>query len=260
MNAIACPSIKLCVAVDDNGSVVISKKPASNKPKWTTSDIDGNQYIYGVSCPSVDFCAAGDLSGNVLTSTNPGGGVSKWKSVNIDGSNTIESISCPSIKLCVAADGNGTLYVSTDPTGGAATWERDMVDPPADNDSFSAVTCPATDLCIAAASGTAGNILFSSTRPTGGVPAWRPVRGIDQSLPLVALACVSASYCIAEDVATDVVVTSKPTGPASAWTTALTGGEGGNHLHGGAYCQSLNLCIAVGAQNVVTSVNPLGGP
>ena len=75
-----------------------------------------------------------------------------------------------------------------------------------------------------------------------------------------ALACLSATYCLAEDVATDVVTATNPTGGASAWTTATAGGEGGNHLHGGAYCQSANLCVAVGARQVVTSSNPLGGP
>jgi hypothetical protein len=135
-----------------------------------------------------------------------------------------------------------------------------VVDPPADDDSFSAVTCPTVKLCLAAASGSAGNIVFSSTDPAGGVKAWKGVHGVDQSLPLVALACLSPTYCMAEDVATNVVTATNPTGPASAWKTASTGGEGGNHLHGGADCQSAHLCAAVGAENVVTSANPLGGP
>jgi hypothetical protein len=222
--------------------------------------VDGDQYIYGVSCPTVTFCAAGDLNGNVRTSRDPAGGASKWKLANIDGPNTIDSISCPNAALCVAADGNGALFVSTDPTGRAPSWKRDLVDPPADDDSFSAVACPTVNLCLAAASGSAGNILFSSTDPTGGVQAWKGAHGVDQSLPLVALACLSRTYCLAEDVATDVVTATNPTGGASAWTTAFTGGEGGNHLHGGALCQSVNLCVAVGARNIVTSANPLGGP
>ena len=115
-------------------------------------------------------------------------------------------------------------------------------------------------LCLAAASGSAGNILFSSTNPTGGVRAWKGAHGVDQSLPLVALACLSESYCLAEDVATNLVRATDPTGGASAWTTTFTGGEGGNHLRGGASCQSASLCVAVGARNVVTSADPLGGP
>ncbi|HUC13811.1 MAG TPA: hypothetical protein VMS00_05100, partial [Acidimicrobiales bacterium] len=162
--------------------------------------------------------------------------------------------------LCVAADGNGAIFVSTHPNGGAAAWKRYLVDPPAADDSFSAVVCPTIRLCLAAASGSAGNILFSSTDPTGGAHAWKGTRGVDQSLPLVALACLSESYCLAEDVATDVVSATNPTGGASAWTTSFTGGEGGNHLRGGASCQSAMLCVAVGARNVVTSTDPLGAP
>jgi hypothetical protein len=246
--------------VDDDGSVIISTKPTGGASKWERVDVDGNQYIYGVSCPTAAFCAAGDLNGDVVTSSDPSGRVPKWKVVNIDGANTIDSISCPNAALCVAADGNGALFVSTHPTGGASAWARYLVDPPADDDSFSAVACPTEKLCLAAASGSAGNILFSSTDPTGGVRAWKGVHGVDRSLPLVALACLSESYCLAEDVATNVVRATNPTGGASAWTTTFTGGEGGNHLHGGASCQSAILCVAVGARNVVTSTDPLGGP
>jgi hypothetical protein len=246
--------------VDDDGSVVISTKPSGGARTWERVDVDGNQYIYGVSCPTLTFCAAGDLNGNVVTSRDPSGGASKWKVTNIDGSNTIDSISCPNSTLCVAADGNGALFVSTDPTGGATSWKRDLVDPPANDDSFSAVACPTVELCLAAASGSAGNILFSSTDPTGGVGAWKGAHGVDQSLPLVALTCLSERYCLAEDVATNVARATNPTGGAAAWTTTFTGGEGANHLHGGASCQSASLCVAVGARNIVTSANPLGGP
>jgi hypothetical protein len=83
---------------------------------------------------------------------------------------------------------------------------------------------------------------------------------VDRSLPLVALTCLSESYCLAEDVATNVVRATNPTGGAASWTTTFTSGVGSNHLHGGASCQSASLCVAVGARNVVTSANPLGRP
>jgi hypothetical protein len=78
--------------------------------------------------------------------------------------------------------------------------------------------------------------------------------GVDSGAPLDGLWCQSSTLCVAEDVASDVVTTSDPTGGASAWTTFVVGTS--NHLTGGATCASASLCVAVGDQDVVTSTDP----
>ena len=84
--------------------------------------------------------------------------------------------------------------------------------------------------------------------------AWTPTTGVDSGAPLDALVCESTTLCVAEDVATDTVTTTDPTGGASAWTTFVVATS--NHLTGGVSCASNNLCVAVGEQDIVTSSNP----
>jgi hypothetical protein len=104
-------------------------------------------------------------------------------------------------------------------------------------------------LCLAAASGSAGNLLFRATRPTAGVSAWQKTRGIADDAPLDALFCQSATLCIAQDVATDMVVTTDPTGVAVAWTLSMV--QTPNHVTGGISSPTAQLCASVGGKDVV---------
>jgi hypothetical protein len=77
---------------------------------------------------------------------------------------------------------------------------------------------------------------------------------VDSNAPLAALLCPSAGLCVGEDVATDMVTTTDPTGPASGWATFTV--DTSNHESGGISCPTPSLCVAVGGQDVVTSTNP----
>jgi hypothetical protein len=92
----------------------------------------------------------------------------------------------------------------------------------------------------------------SSTAAVTSVPPL--ICRVKSTAPLAALTCTSANFCVAEDVATDMVITTDPTGGASAWTATNEGRP--NHLFGGAACASMSLCVAVGADDIVTSTNP----
>jgi hypothetical protein len=69
VHGVSCPSSGLCVAVDDNGNVVVSSNPTGGAAAWTVTNIDGNNSLRGVSCPSIDLCFAVDGIGNVVIGT-----------------------------------------------------------------------------------------------------------------------------------------------------------------------------------------------
>jgi hypothetical protein len=170
--------------------------------------------------------------------------------------NRLEGVSCPSSGLCVASDQLGNVVISSNPIAGPATWAVIHVDSSIDQYSnatnLSVVSCPSTDLCVAADH--SGNVV-TSINPAGATPAWT-LSKVDGTNQLVSLSCPSSKLCVAGDTYGNVVTSTNPSGGASAWTVTHTGGNGLFGLS----CPSSNLCVAVDNQgNVVTSTSPTGG-
>jgi hypothetical protein len=121
INGIACPSLTLCVAVDDAGNVVTSTDPSGGAAAWSVASIDAGRSLNAVSCSSVSQCVAVDDAGNELNSINPAGGATAWTGARIGvPSGTplggpaiypLEAISCPAEAMCIAVDGAGNAYV-----------------------------------------------------------------------------------------------------------------------------------------------------
>src|SRR5665213_492266 len=114
VEGVSCPSVGLCVAVDQVGDVVTSNNPAGGAAAWTVTHVDNTKdpiseatNLGAVSCPTTGLCIAVDISGNVVTSSNPTGGATAWALTKVDGSNQLVSVSCPSTNLCVAGDTYG---------------------------------------------------------------------------------------------------------------------------------------------------------
>jgi hypothetical protein len=257
LSGISCPTTALCVAVDSLGDVITSIDPTGGASAWKTVDVDKSYGLTGISCPTTTLCVAVDQQGNVLTSSDATGGKGSWAAVVADGPHPpgFNAVSCAGTGLCVAGDDAGNLVTSFNPTGGASAWRLAAVDAPkGGSNEISAVTCASMQLCLAAASGSAGNLLFRATRPTAGVSAWQKTRGIADDAPLDALFCQSATLCIAQDVATDMVVTTDPTGVAVAWTLSMV--QTPNHVTGGISSPTAQLCASVGGKDVVTSTHP----
>src|SRR5947199_8113364 len=57
LDAVSCPSVKLCVAVDDGGGVVVSRHPGGPPSSWRVVYFRGAMTL-GVSCPSARLCVA----------------------------------------------------------------------------------------------------------------------------------------------------------------------------------------------------------
>jgi hypothetical protein len=72
LRGVSCPSVSLCVAVDELTDVVTTTNPTGGPGAWTVTVVPALG-LRSVSCPSVSLCVAVDDSGNVVTSTNPAG-------------------------------------------------------------------------------------------------------------------------------------------------------------------------------------------
>jgi len=174
LRGISCSSPSLCLAVGQNGTMLVSTNPDGPPSAWRNLDSPGGPaHLQGVDCVP-GLCLAGNTGGNILSSIEPAAPSSRWIARNGGGSVAITGISCPSASRCLAVDDNGDVLTSTDPTGGAEAWSFQNVLPyvpkPEDEPSLNgmfAVSCSSTELCaIAAADGT----VLTSTDPFAETP------------------------------------------------------------------------------------------
>jgi hypothetical protein len=123
--SVSCPSVELCVAVDEIGNVVTSSKPTGGAAAWTVTNLDsagrGGPYSIhtSVSCPTSSLCVGvgedDQARGFEVSSTDPTGGPPAWtRTVQIGGS-ILNSVSCTTGSLCVAVSYWGDIVTSTAP-------------------------------------------------------------------------------------------------------------------------------------------------
>src|SRR5208283_1338069 len=56
LNAVACASTSLCVAVDNGGKVATSTNPTGGASAWSLASVDGTNVLQSVSCPTTSLC------------------------------------------------------------------------------------------------------------------------------------------------------------------------------------------------------------
>jgi hypothetical protein len=249
LRAVACASSRLCVAVGE-GVIATSTDPASGSWRRETGPVG----IVDVACPSDSLCVATTLSGQVLTSRHPAGGASTWSASQVAGVASLKALSCPSAALCVAlgdppsplVDGSGMVVTATDPAGGAGAWHVATVE---ENHLLQSVACASPRFCIA--SDSEGTVL-TSTDPTGGPGSW-----IGASVPQTpsgfeAVACPSASLCLAGagPATYGLASSTSPASGAASWRVRQIAAE--NELDG-VSCPSPSLCVAVDAAGKVAT-------
>jgi hypothetical protein len=109
LNAVSCPSITMCVAVDDSGFELNSVDAAGGANEWTGTGItDGS--LYGVSCPDTSGCVAVD-----------GNGSAAWGGTT-PSNLTAPSITGPAIQGTQLTEMHGTWTPS--PTSYSIQWDR----------------------------------------------------------------------------------------------------------------------------------------
>ena len=166
VNALACPTDRLCVDVGANGDVVTSTDPIGGAGAWRWQKVDPNgadPALRDISCPSASLCVVGDAAGRrTFASTSPGGQASSWRAIPA-GFDT-DWLSCPLTTLCLANQADASPFVSSDPLGGASSWRFSDVDHAG---TLTAVSCPSATECVAVDD--AGNVVTGS-------PLMAPVR------------------------------------------------------------------------------------
>ena len=197
LRAISCPSLGLCVAVDDAGRATISTHPAAGGPgSWSEPfAIDGGKGLTSVSCASTALCVAVDGEGRALVSTKPAlAGAGSWSGpFAIDGAR--RSLRSPVRRWRCASPWTAKAACSSAPSP-AIRRGRFVVRTVSDRRaSERSPRSPVPRRALCAAVDDEGHVAVS-TEPTAGASAWH-ARLIDPSLGLVAVSCFAAASCVA---------------------------------------------------------------
>lgn len=143
LESVSCPSVSLCVAVDNAGNVITSHDPTGGAAAWTgaspNSSVPLSEAFTGVSCPSVSLCVAAGAKGQVVT-WNPSRPASKRTVAAVDPMSGLFGVWCRSVSLCFAGD----LWVSRSPAGPARNWQRAEIG----FSDASDVSCPTVSMCL----------------------------------------------------------------------------------------------------------------
>jgi hypothetical protein len=266
---ISCPSTSLCVAVGGGNTIASSANPAGPAGDWSVVNPGGFSQpnwdeIKGVSCPSPRLCVAVGFKGLIFTSTDPTGGLGAWSVADLSPSGPnvhLYGVSCPSPTFCAASAGGAKILTSTNPTGGPAAWTTTQLEAPLE---LRGISCPSLSFCVAvgddgdegAPRETDQGEILTSTNPLGGV--WQKVQVPGSPGNLYGVSCPSPALCVTGNVLGNLLVSTDPTGPATAWP--VTHGGGSVQLTD-ADCPTATRCIAVDNNaDVLTSTDPTGGP
>jgi hypothetical protein len=192
-NGLACPKIKLCIAIGDN-RVLWSTNP-TKKSSWhsaalepsSSPDVSGTIGFDGLSCPTANFCAAVDDIGNVFTTSNPTGGKAAWHGAEIDNIELLQ-VGCSGPHLCAALDYYGNALTSTAPLSGV--WHSAHLTDHS-GAAFYGVSCAGSSLCVGVeASGT----IYRTTNPGAATPKWHKSHATGS---WNSVACPTAHKCVA---------------------------------------------------------------
>src|SRR5690349_2039146 len=225
LNAVSCPSARLCVAVGALDTVAVSQSPTGGRDSWRVSypkyaepkqaclEEEGTLpascsfprgSLDGVSCPTEHLCVAVGYEGSVYASAAPSAGI--W---SIDspykgpGAPHLTGVSCPSPTLCVGVSGgngcaSGRVFTTTSRLTGQ--WQSDQL---AGSPALRAVSCTLTSVCATVAK---GGRIFLSADPTGGTRAWREVSS-PTLRDLEGISCVATFLCVGGDGGGNILTT-----------------------------------------------------
>jgi hypothetical protein len=254
ITAVSCPSVSLCVAVDDKGDVLYSTAPATGA--WSTPLLmDSGHSFTAISCPLTTLCFATDNHGSVYSSTAPASSAAWTPEAVNDGTTQLNGISCPSSALCVAVDNVGDALTSTTP-GNASSWVKTPVDVSPVH-PITSISCPTTSLCVAADN--FGDALLPAT-PTSAT--WPAVQ-LTGDVSVLAVSCTSSASCLLAASDGTVYNTANIAAPSVTWS--WTDIDGSTSLTA-ASCTSVGDCAVTDSSGVVlesdnaTSGQPLWTP
>lgn len=269
INALSCPTNRLCVAGDDHGDILTSTAPAGGATAWTkTRAVDPAATFTSIACPSASLCVAVTGDGDLVTSTKPTGPLSAWKLAHgaVPHPTRFNTVACASAKLCVITDGAGDVLTSTRPASGRKSWKLTDVIAHSKHDPLDRVTCPSVHLCIALQAD--GRHLARTTHPAQRHPKWTTIAlntpKAARNLP-AGIDCATPKLCVILGSATSgapfAVHSTNPTGRTSAWKVVHGLTKATFNLTD-VSCPTAKLCVGTSNTDVaavVASTNPTGG-
>ncbi|MGC8499394.1 MAG: hypothetical protein ACP5OV_07875 [Acidimicrobiales bacterium] len=275
LSAIACPSATTCVAVGSGPFQGATAVASAAGGAWTwgpltaSSGDAGNFFSWsGVACPSTTTCLAvgADNTNGVVTTATLTGTTWAWTPASevpndASGAGTLAAIACPSATTCLAVGGDGNSLGTVEQaslTSAGWTWSppTSLTAPSSGAGTLAAIACPSATTCVAVGTDGSQGVATSATRD-GSTWTWSPEVRVDlgQASPglggLNAIACPSATTCVAVGSDNSDAVTTTGTADASGWTWSpeaivTPDASGGGELEGVA-CPSAQVCVAVGS-------------
>jgi hypothetical protein len=106
LDGIACPTTKLCVAIDTLGNVV--RFNPRSKHKATPKPVDAGHSLTGIACPTSSECIAVDSAGRALFGNLKS---RTWTLETIAGATGLTAVACASKTECAAVDTAGNVFV-----------------------------------------------------------------------------------------------------------------------------------------------------
>ena len=172
LNAVSCPSTKLC-ATTDGKYLWTSTDPAAGDAAWAKSTLPSQvQRLY---CPTESLCLAASSAALEVT-TNPLDPAPQWTAMNLPKIVIpatfgpafvpyISGLSCVSAQLCVAVDVQGGYAFVGNPAD-PNSWTATKVDhsspvPVLNPGSLTGVSCTPSGRCVAADG--SGNVVVGTT-------------------------------------------------------------------------------------------------
>jgi hypothetical protein len=134
LDAVACPTVSLCAAVDDDGYPLSTDDPADGQLWETGPRLADPGDATKISCPTVSFCALVDGQSSTVTTWHPDGrapagtGPSWFTRSVVLHASALDGITCKAAGTCLAWDANH-VYSSVPSAGGRLMWATDLAAP-----------------------------------------------------------------------------------------------------------------------------------
>ena len=203
--------------------VVLRSDGVSAADAYDGDPVQSSPQLLHVSCaPASSTCIAADPL-QVLSTTNPAGGEPAWAGATI-AQRPLSDVDCVSTSLCVGSSTVGCAFVSSCVSGIYTT-----------------------------------TVIYTTTDPTGGEPAWTSVPLAGPPAYIEDLSCPATNLCVAIRGDGSVATSTDPTGGTTAWSISQV--RSGDYWQA-IFCSTGPQCFISNDSpgSVFISSNPSGGP
>jgi hypothetical protein len=246
--AVACPSISLCVLAD---GVAEPGEPSIGGSLYYASSLGGSWTkafnpafgVLAVSCASTTLCVTGEEAfGAIRYTSRPAS--EEWFALDDIGSGAINGVDCLSPSFCAVVDSKGKIQVANteEKIKEEHGWKSTDVD---GTTALHGIACTSSTSCFAVDG--EGNVLDLAIDGSGEATVSK--HDIDGTNDLTAITCTEGFVCATVDSKGNVFVSSNG---GTTWNAQLV--LGGNLTS--VSCASSSLCVTADTEGSVTAFVP----